>query len=76
MKNVCMARDPECGIYVDHFGGSYVYPDTGMTLEQQFPDQFFRTPVWAAKLVEITSRLSNWAADVAWENRIGGNNDV
>lgn len=65
----CMCLDPEAGMYRDESGGEYVYDDTGMTLEQQFPEQYCRVPRWSAVLVDFTVLIHGWAVDIAYERR-------
>lgn len=64
-------NDPECGPYVDDFGGTYVNERTGLTLAQEFPDHYYECPLWAAWLLKATARLHGITCGFVsrWERR-------
>ncbi len=62
-------EDPEAGDYVDDFGGTHVYEETGMTLAEEFPEHYYQVAGWRAAILELTAWLHGWAQGLCRRGR-------
>jgi hypothetical protein len=53
--------DPEEGLYVDEFGGTFISERTGRTLAEEFPESYWQVSDWRAAILIIAERFHGWA---------------
>ena len=62
MKRFWIEKDPECGYQPRCLVGTeHRYEDTGWTLMEEYPEGYFKTPLWAVMVFNFTARIHGFS---------------
>lgn len=64
-----VSLDPECGAYVAHDADSTILSSSGMTLVEEFPEQYVLVPNWLGWLLQITTSINGRVQSMVYRRK-------